>query len=410
MAALMFDPYGTEQSACRALSRFADAVFSTPTGLIWAEADGAKVLRRPAYAAEGFGITLIAISHGAEPAAMATSTPTQWLPRNGFLRGMMVAAQAMSQQEQDYQQALAQGMAVTVGEVRDFLNAHQTLADGIATGLDVLGLIAGTAAVFAMAPVVLGAATLGGVVGVTAAFTATVGSVGLLTCDAKMFTFDLEGDQAARSAFEKTAYYRWVEAVGPLLLLPDLLVNFPRAVVGVAKAARELQSAPREIGELTEKALAGREALGLVDKPAVLAAHPQIAADVQRLKLATDKLSHEIAKAEKKLETAKDELRAAHLRDMPAAAGTVFGTTIYTINPPELTKAAASRLGSLLQPSPKAPQIGLPSATDFLRSTPNAAASDAPASVNSDSSVWSLWRRKQWARARVPAGRKSNLG
>ena len=347
MAGFTYGPYGSEAIASVCLSRCTDAVFGDRyMGQIWAEDGGAKVLRPPHYDDDGYGLVLIAILHGLAPPRPDRDSASGKEPAHGFLYRLMEAIGKSQIQQAEMQQAEAQAVIdlsrSALASAKEFLERHEIPVRGITVAFDALGVIAGGAVLMTIGPE-LAAGALG-----AAAFAALGGIAGgasaaLLATDGLMLGFELTANEAGKKWLEEQSSYQWVQAVAPLLLLPDLLVNLPRAIVSSARAAREIRALPGEVRETEQQLASARD---------LLDAHYETEADrttaawrnrLLELRGKSNKLAEDLSNAQKKLEKAENELTMARIRDFPAWGGSIYSEGLYAVAPPTLTERWMTR-------------------------------------------------------------------
>lgn len=326
-------PYRDGGEARQRLAAFADTVSNRRLGLLWSAAGDGVWLRPPVYDGEGFGLSLL-VRYDVIP-RIAPSSLEQAIDRlDHFLGGALT--RMGEAQIQTSQAQLAAGRAEAdflkrhvITPINDFIGRHEAAKDGIAVALDVSAVIAGGVAVAALAA---GASTFMVGVGLALGVLGGIAGLALLWQDAKHLWFVMRGDEAGKAALEEDPRYRWIEAVGPLLALPDL------AMSGRA-ALRELASASTQVGRATRltadaERLAGREAQEFrqmmadpEQSAAFLVASRERAAfraaQYKRLQAIAGRINHDLLLK-----------RNAVL----AYGGTTYGAGMYVLQPPELAK------------------------------------------------------------------------
>ncbi|WP_420138154.1 hypothetical protein [Sphingomonas sp.] len=251
-----------------------------------------------------------------------------------FLGGALTRLGEAKVQSSQAQLAIGQAQAEflkrnVITPINAFISRHEAAKDGIAAALDVSAVIAGGVALAALAA---GASTVLVGVGLALGVLGGLAGLALLWQDAKHLWFVLNGNEAGKLALEHDPKYMWIEAVGPLLALPDL------AMSGRA-ALRELASASTQAGraaQLTGSAerLAGNEAREfrqMIADPEqsaafVMAARQQSelrALQYKRLQAITQRINRDLMLK-----------RNAVL----AYSGAAYGAVMYGLQPPELAQ------------------------------------------------------------------------
>lgn len=303
----------------------------------------------------------------------------------GFIARLLEAKVALDVQNANVdvartQRQLAEAQTA-MRNARAFLDRHEILGGSIDVALDAVGVVAGAAAFVALFSGATAAAGMLAVAGTVLAFGAGVASVALLAADGLMLGFEVFDYKAGSDWLNKTASYRWIEAVGPLILSPDLLVNFPRATRSVAKTGHELEKLVSEITTTREALGQARDVTGAFY--GTEASRDQAWLDkLGVLRNRGGELAADLAKAQAKLKTAEWELKMAKYRDFPAWAGSTYGLSKYAVKPPELVE---EWLGGQAADAPIA--TGLPSSRSFLA---NHAPPPGPTKSASPFDAWSL--------------------
>ncbi len=329
MAEMDWGPYGTKNWADACLSRFANEVFGYRTGVAWADPYGAVVLRPPAYDDDGLGLMLCVGNHGVVPPKPKREKPPGFAQRVGDVLMRLMAdygrqqmRQALMQQEAS--KALGDAVVEHVWKpVHEFLEEHKVLADGVAVGLDALGVLAGAGLMIA---VVTGAVALSPLA-LGAGVAAAAGSVVLLAIDGTVFSFEARGEMARAEAIEDEPVIQWARIGATVLLLPDLAYGGIRALREVKALPSEIKESKALVGEDLEAAARQRERAGLVRNPEK---HP---APVQRHQARANRLERAAAAAQDKAREAQQKLALVIARDLPAswvgapaAAGLLIGS------------------------------------------------------------------------------------
>lgn len=326
-------PYRDLGEARQRLSAFADSVSNRRLGILWSAGNDAQWLRSPVYDGEGFGLSLI-VRYDVVPVIAPSSLERAIDRLDHFLGGSLT--RMGEAQIQTSQAQLAAGRAEVaflkrnvITPVNDFIGRHEAAKDWIAVALDISAVIAGGAAVAALAA---GAATFAVGVGLALGVLGGIAGLALLWQDAKHLWFVLNGDEAGKAQLERDPKYLWIEAVGPLLALPDL------AMSGRA-ALRELASASTQVGRATRltanaERLAGSEAREfrqMIADPEQSAAF--ITAARQRAEFR--------AAQYKRLQNISQQINRDLVLKRNAVlsySGAAYGGGMYALQPPELAR------------------------------------------------------------------------
>lgn len=357
---MSFGPYRNRHQAASCLTRFAAGAIGPGTGVIWCEAGGAELLQPPGYRDGGFGLTLVARSRGPVKPPPAEAPPAgTWAHVEHFVESVLTRmGEAEMARAQAYQEASREEVALAKAgwsRINAFIEGHETAVTAAAVGFDAIGILAGVASA---GVIIAGGVAVLPVLGVTAG----IASVAMLMADGRMLSFEVSGDQAGVDSLKHNACYRWTEAVGPILLLPDLIGNAPAAI-------REVRALPEEIRGLRTSEAAARDAAAAArddvgafsDSRPMRESRDWAGRKMQRLRTRANKLARDLKVAQEHLEEAQAKLRTLRLVEVPAYAGSVYAHTMYMFDPPDLVKrafapeqhAAAPRAGSEThRPSP----------------------------------------------------------
>ena len=341
---MSFGPYKSQPQAALCLGRFASGVVGTGTGVIWCEAESAVLLQAPSYDDDGFGLTLIARSLGPVKPAPAESAPSgTWARVEQLVESVMTrigeaqleeaaADQAMGQAELAMARAGWQDVKSGWNQINAFIEDHKIAADSVAVGFDAVGVLAG---IVSLGVIIAGSVTILPVLGLVAG----AASLAMLAADGKMLSFEISGDQAGIESLKDQSWYRWTEAVGPILLLPDLIANGPGAI-------RELRALPDEVSTLRASEGAARDAATTArgEADAFRDSRPMredkdwARRKLQRLRTRANKLARALTTAQARLDEAQSKLRTLRTIEVPAYAGSIYTHTMYTFDPPDLLK------------------------------------------------------------------------
>jgi hypothetical protein len=201
--------------------------------------------------------------------------------------------------------------------------------------MDVAGVIAGTAA--AVALVTVGGSLLV-TVGLAAGVVAGLASMCLLVEDGRHCWFTLRGDEAGKLNLETKPDFRWIEAVGPLLAIPDLALSGRAALREATELAAESDRLATEAaGAGVKSQQASRELREIV------ADRDQYAATLARTANQAASRAADYQRMVQKAKTANMKLLLAR-EAVTAYGGTIFGAALYAYDPPVLAREAATSL------------------------------------------------------------------
>ena len=403
MSSLNWGPYRNQPEARSCLGGFADQVLKQPLGVIWSADDDAVWLRSPIYDADGLALTLLArydgITRPAPPPA-----PTFVDSVDKFLGGALTQ---MGQAQIDSAAAqLAAGKATdrfvyqhAIKPINDFINRYEYVKDGVTVAIDVAGVVAGGAAAVALA-------TAGGgllvTVGLAAGVVAGLASLCLLAEDGRHCWFTLRGDEAGKLALQSTSDFRWIEAVGPLLAIPDLALSGRAALREVAQFAGKADRAAAASAAAAERSRQAarelREVVADPDQSAPILA--RAASEAARRAADYQKMLRKATAANRKLMMAREAVLAY--------GGTLWGSSLYGYDPPELARNAAASLFTPRQPSgglPAAVPGWMPPQVPGAPGIPIVPAPASPARVrlNSENNPWRLLEPQNGSCSTVPS-------
>ena len=345
-------PYRNQPEARACVGAFADEIFKQHFGVIWSADDDAQWLRPPIYDHEGFGLTLLARFDGVQPPA--PPKPPDFVARlDHFLGGALtqIGQQQLDQSKMQLEAAQAMNAFIydnAIRPINDLISRYEYVKDGITVVMDVAGVIAGAAAGVALV-------TVGGsllvTVGLAAGVIAGLASLCLLVEDGRHCWFTLRGDEAGKLGLEANSDFRWIEAIGPLLAIPDLALSGRAALREAAKLAQEGNKLARESAAAAERSQqASRELRELV------ADRDQSAPVLGRAAAEASARAADYAKMVKKAKDAARELMLAR-EAVLAYGGTLWGGANYAYDPPTLARQAAT---SILNNPPPPKTGGLP--------------------------------------------------
>lgn len=332
-------PYLNQQDARSCITAFADDVLKQNVGVIWSSDDDAIWLRPPIYDRDGLGLTLLARFDGVvAPPSPAPPSLTDKIDR--FLGGALTQLGRLDAQNADVASEVGRAEDKFIYQhalkpINDFISRYEYVKDGITVMMDVAGVVAGTAAAVALV-------TVGGsfivTVGLAAGALAGLASLALLVEDGRHCWFTLRDDEVGKIALESTSKYRWIEAVGPLLAIPDLALSGRAALreagelaekadrIAASRAAAALQS-QRAARNLRETVNDGDQSAAILANAANTAASR--AADYQKMVRQAKAANHRLLMARE---------------GVIAYGGTLWGTGLYTYDPPELTRRASRQI------------------------------------------------------------------
>jgi hypothetical protein len=334
---VFWGPYVNQAEARSCLGAFAARVIGPGAGVIYCDGVGATYLQKPFYDADGSGLVLVATCRAEAPPPAPPPAPSGLWQRieRVFEQSMATVGEAEIQNSQA-QLAMGQQEAQWLKQgwtsLHDFVEGHKTTFDGVAVVGDIFGVLAGIAAV-----VVIG--TTGVAVLPVLALVAGVASLALLAEDGTMLVADIRGDEVRKKELEESWHYKTIELIGPLLLLPDLLLSGPRAVTGVAKTAAELRETREAVGAGQEALDAQREA-----NDAYKEAHAgklkqnNIKTKMQAGRTKVNKLVRDLKNAQERLADAQREFKLLRAVELPAYAGSLYAQGLYAVEPPDYLK------------------------------------------------------------------------
>ncbi|MGI4797124.1 MAG: hypothetical protein ACRYG8_24340 [Janthinobacterium lividum] len=332
-------PYRNQIEARSCLEAFSEDIFKQYVGLIWSAEDDAIWLRPPLFDSSGQALSILARCDSVEPVSRSTK-PTAidniervvgdymaYLGRLDATRGDALIASGTVENKYINEHVLR--------PVNEFISKYEYVKDGITVVMDAAGVIAGGAAALTLA-------TAGGglliTVGLSAGVLAGLASLCLLVEDGRHGWFTMQGDEAGKLALELTSDFHWIEAVGPLLAIPDLAISGRAAL--------------REAGQLADK-------LGRVRAvTAAAAAKSQhattefrnLAADAEQSSGVLAKAADDAARRARNYREMTARAKEANLKlimareGVTAYGGTLWGSGLYAYDPPPLAKTSVTSL------------------------------------------------------------------
>lgn len=325
-----WEPYCHRPDAEFHLSKFASEVLGHDAGVIFFDGSGATRLKSAMPDRDGDTTDLI--------------VSIQRPPLYPFaLRGT-----ARSQSFAEFSQGLAKSASRDAGKALDaanyvrhalgsFIGSHKTAFDTGNTVIDVVGVVTGVLAVAAIG--VEGAA----LIPAAFAIASLVGALGLVVADGTMSYFELTGDKVHQRELENYWAYQLVEAVGPWMAVPDLLLGGPRALAEQARTSLKVRAMSNRV-DAAEQALAGqRDAIDTYrEAHANKLDQPNIMTKTQRMRAKANRINGDLVRARTKLEKMKGKLALLRWLELPAYGGTIFGMSEYGVNPPDFGQTRQS--------------------------------------------------------------------
>jgi hypothetical protein len=310
-------PYRNKFDARHHIGSFTDALLGPAPGIVWTDGQGAALLRPPQYDGSGHGITIITSWAGPVP------PPPPPPPSEGWLMDAFAALGNAKIQEARENAAAARQWADEIDKVLH----NEWFMTNVSTGLDAVGVVGGAAVVFAavaggaaIAPIALVAATVAG-----------VASALLLAADGQLAWALDTGDEKAAEEVKASSYFKLVELVGPILMLPDLALSGPAAVREVMSLGKEMRMANAEVQDARRAAAAADR---LSQNAAATGGSPTTLTKLSNL---ANQRHQSLLEMERKAAIASSTLHwAFKLLGAAAEGGTVIGTANYGLNPPDL--------------------------------------------------------------------------
>lgn len=338
---MSYGPYRDASEARQRLSAFTDDICPQRLGIIWSTGDDAVTVRPPSFGGDGMGLSLL-FRYDIVPAIQASSLEQAVDRLDHFLGGALTRMGQSQIQQGQMQMAAARAEVAFVNRnlltpLNNFIGRHEAVKDAVAVALDVSAVIAGGVAVVGL---LAGGLPMAVGVGLALGVLAGVAGLALLWQDTKHLWFVMRGDEAGKAELEADPRYRWIEAVGPLLALPDLAMSGRAALRELTSAASQSVRA----GRLTSEA--GEVANGEAREFRQLMADPDQSASV--LARARERAAFRAAQYKKLQVMAQRINRDLAFKSNAALSygGAAYGGGMYGIQPPDLVK-------SLFEPSAK---------------------------------------------------------
>jgi hypothetical protein len=349
-------PYRNEGEAGHCLGAFAANVVGPGAGVIFCDGLGASYLKRPFRDVDGSGLVLVVTAGAGASSQPANDGGGTWKRIEHFFSDAFAEIGKAEMAQADAQRAVGEAELQMIKQgwssTQAFVTRNKTWFDGAATAGDAIGIIAlvGTAiAIGAGAVTVLPAAL---------AVAAGLASLALITRDGQLFWAELKGNQARATEIETSPYYRTIELVGTLLILPDLVVNAPRALVSLSKTSTELAEATEVTAHSGEALNAQREAVAAYQEAHVgKLKRPNIMTKVQRQQARANRLARDLAAAQEKLEKAQAEFNHLRRYELPPYAASLYSAGMAPISPPYLADPAHWHDAPPAAPPPAAPPL-----------------------------------------------------
>lgn len=349
-------PYANEGEARQCLGAFAAEIVGPGAGVIFCDGIGAEYLRRPFYDSDGSGLVLIASCRAELPPPAPPPAPHgAWQRIEKFFNDAMTSYGQSQLEASKAQLAMGQAEADMLKKgwtsLHDFVEGHKMAFDGVAVVGDVFGVIAG---------VVAGVAIVGGGIALlpVLGLVAGVASVALLYEDGSILRAELKGDEIRKQEIEQSWHYKVIELVGPLLLLPDLVLGGSRALASLPKSATELRETAEATADVNKALNVQREAVDAYkESHAGKLGRSNIQTKVQRMQARANKLARGLKAAQQRLVSAQREFRVLRVVEMPAYAGSIYTSSMYAVEPPDClrdigkcTSGGSSELKSRFNP------------------------------------------------------------
>ena len=333
MADMDWGPYGSQGWAWACLTRFAGQVFDPGFGVAWATPTGAVVRHPPAYDDDGLGLMLCVACHGPVPPVIKDRKPPTFVGRiEDFCMRLMADYGRQQYQQAMMEQEAAQRVDKAIVDhvwkpVNRFLEEHKIVADGVAAGLDAVGVLAAAGLFVAVAAGTVALSPFALAAGAAAGF----GSLILLGIDGTVFAFEANGNKAAADALEDNSFVEWSRVGATVLLLPDLAYGGIRALREVRALPAEIREQQALATESVEKAAQQRERTSIIRNPEK---HP---GPVQRHLARANRLERAAAAAQTRAAKAQRHLEFVIMRDLPASwIGAPAATGLLIGSPPRM--------------------------------------------------------------------------
>ncbi|WP_155992610.1 hypothetical protein [Acidocella facilis] len=312
-------PFSGEGPALLALAAYAQHIQQPHAAIIWVSLGGAKILRPGVADKDGDVPVLIAHAHGS-----ARPPATRPASKGALLRFEDAAASVLSE-----------AWGKTKEEVKaadEWIERHPLKTDGVVVGFDAVAAIGGVIAIG-----FLGVAAVG-----TLGMIATGAAIVLLAADSAHFTFEMmaaedHSEFGARMAkgMEKSIIYQGIEWIAPLLCLPDLAFNLPKAIREVGVGIREGKEAVESLEKGAQLADKAEQRLSnYIQRRGADGAKPALQATEQRYQRAISAAKRTEAELKSKLDDTLAKLRKSKIGEaieIINAPGTVIGAGLDVV-------------------------------------------------------------------------------
>ena len=344
------------------LCTFADATGNMSCGVTFSDGVNICVLRRPSGSAGSGWLWLnVLTQHVATPPPSPPRSSGKWGKlKNFFWHALELQGEAELQQaESDVAESRALGAAVEQHlwqPMHEFLLRHKVLADGIAVGLDVVGVIAGVAFIVIASPEIAGGAVIIGTLGLITGTSALAGSVALLGIDGFVFGCEVTGDKGRAERFESRKEVQWTRIGATVMILPDLAVGGVRALGELSKLGTEAREATEASAAASNAARAARIRADRIPNPA---RHPKL---VTRRVQKVNAFERAAAAQARAAQAAHNRIAMIAAKDLGVVPGaTLAGTGLLVGAPPDILLTPEQRerdekLLKLLEPAGGLPQ------------------------------------------------------
>jgi hypothetical protein len=322
-----WEPYCHRPDAEFHLSKFASDVLGHDAGVIFFDGSGATRIKsaRPDKDGDTTDLIVSVSKPPLFPVAFKGKGQSDSLEQIAHDRTQARFSSLLADAKQTYRRATAPLTA--------FIEDHKTVFDGVGTTVDAWGLMSGILAVGAIpAAGVTFAATL--------SILAGMASLALLIEDGQMFYFELTGDEVSKRRLANSRAYQMIEAVAPLLALPDLALSGLRTVKETARTALKVTALADRAEVATQRLASQREAIAAYrDAHANKLSQPNIRTKTQRMQAKANRLTSDMRRTQAKLDKMSRKLMQLRAIGLPAYAGSAYGLGVYAIDPPDFEKA-----------------------------------------------------------------------
>lgn len=328
-----WEPYCHRSEAEFHLSNFASKVLGQKAGVVFFDGVGASRLKSATPDANGNALDLvIAVSRPpmmpADPLSSATPQTIDQLARQ-WASSVSAARRAQSGPSLFGQR---------LSRARDGIEEHRTAFDSAAVAGRTFGMLAG---VVSFAVILAGGVTLLPALGVAAGITSAL----LLLEDGRMVKYELTGNEVRKKQLGNAWHYKVIETAGPILILPDLIASGPRTLASPPGIAREVGEISEEAVQATKQFSAKRNAIDAfksasLDNPN----RALLQAQARQMEERASRFADAVREAQKKLMQARRELLLMRTIDAPAYMASIYGTSVYGIDPPDAVAHGTDRM------------------------------------------------------------------